>query len=146
MWTITRDYVFSAAHRLEGHPKCGRLHGHNYVVTVMLTSAELDSQGAWVMDYAQVDAVVKPLLEELDHRYVASEENVLADCPYLAIAVAQQHVVMLPIKRSTAECLCEWLADEICAAIRLMNLDQINVSVQVNESPKSTAKYTRWMK
>ena len=42
---------FSAAHFLAGHPKCSRLHGHNYHVRVKL-SGELDgkgpySHGAW---------------------------------------------------------------------------------------------------
>lgn len=39
MRTLSKEFHFSAAHRLEGlqegHP-CGRMHGHNYIIRVFL--------------------------------------------------------------------------------------------------------------
>src|SRR5262245_11651924 len=76
---ITTTYSFEAAHHLpnlpDGH-KCKRLHGHNYRLEVTL-EGPLDQRG-FVLDYAEVDAVVQPLVDRLDHRHlneVAGLEN-----------------------------------------------------------------------
>ena len=77
---LTRDYRFEAAHFLprvpEGH-KCRRMHGHSYQLRVTL-EAEVDPDLGWVMDFADIDRVVDPVVAELDHRVlneVAGLEN-----------------------------------------------------------------------
>ena len=69
---IFKVFTFEAAHRLpnvpDGH-KCGRLHGHSFRVELHLTG-ELDPNLAWVVDFADVKAVFKPILERLDHHYL----------------------------------------------------------------------------
>ena len=69
---IFKVFTFEAAHRLphvpEGH-KCARLHGHSFRVELHL-SGELDPQLGWVVDFADVKAVFKPVLERLDHHYL----------------------------------------------------------------------------
>lgn len=76
---IAATYSFEAAHRLpnlpDGH-KCKRLHGHNYRLDVVI-EGPLDERG-FVMDYAELDAVVQPLVDQLDHQYlndIAGLEN-----------------------------------------------------------------------
>lgn len=68
---ISRDFHYDSAHLLlhvpEGH-KCGRLHGHTYILTVTV-QGPVDDVG-WVMDFADVDSMVKPLVDALDHRYL----------------------------------------------------------------------------
>jgi 6-pyruvoyltetrahydropterin/6-carboxytetrahydropterin synthase len=71
---ITRAYTFQAAHKLphvpEGH-KCGRLHGHTYTVEVTAAAADpLRNPPGWIMDFADLDALVEPLVQSLDHRYL----------------------------------------------------------------------------
>ena len=69
---IFKEFSFEAAHRLpyvaEGH-KCGRLHGHSYLVTVHL-DGPVDPHSGWVRDFADLSAGVKPLIECLDHYYL----------------------------------------------------------------------------
>ena len=69
---IFKVFTFEAAHRLpnvpDGH-KCGRLHGHSFRVELHL-SGELDPHLAWVMDFADVKAAFKPILDQLDHHYL----------------------------------------------------------------------------
>jgi len=69
MIRIAAEYTFEAAHHLphvdDGH-KCKRMHGHNYRVEVSITG-NIDHRG-FVMDYAELDAIVNPLIEQLDHR------------------------------------------------------------------------------
>jgi len=70
MFTITKQFHFSAAHQLNrvpaGHP-CGRLHGHNYIVEVVLQSDGVTDQ-QWVRDFGELDHVKDFLKNEWDHR------------------------------------------------------------------------------
>jgi len=57
---------FSAAHVLAGHPKCGRLHGHNYHVGATFTG-DVDAAGM-VLDFAVLKQALQDAIEPLDHR------------------------------------------------------------------------------
>ena len=67
---LERTYRFEAAHFLpkvpEGH-KCARMHGHSYVISVAV-EGEVDSERGWLMDFAEIDEHVMPLVRLLDHR------------------------------------------------------------------------------
>lgn len=69
---VFRQFGFEAAHRLpsvpEGH-KCARLHGHSFRATVHVTG-EVGADSGWVLDFADIDAAVAPLREQLDHHYL----------------------------------------------------------------------------
>ncbi|MSP15634.1 MAG: 6-carboxytetrahydropterin synthase QueD [Myxococcales bacterium] len=69
---LHRDYRFEAAHRLprlpDGH-KCKRLHGHSFRVAVEL-AGEVDEATGFLLDFADVDRVVDPVIAELDHQYL----------------------------------------------------------------------------
>lgn len=72
MFTITKQFTFSASHQLTGLPEshpCSRLHGHNYVVEVELRSATLSSVG-FVRDYREMDEVKQFIDDKLDHRHL----------------------------------------------------------------------------
>jgi 6-pyruvoyltetrahydropterin/6-carboxytetrahydropterin synthase len=72
MYTITKEYHFSASHRLfglaEDHP-CSRLHGHNYVVEVELQSERLNDAG-FVRDYHELDTLKTYIDDKIDHRHL----------------------------------------------------------------------------
>lgn len=84
MYTISKEYHFSASHILHGLPEdhpCSRLHGHNYVVEVELQSEELNEVG-FVRDYHELDALKKYIDEKIDHRHlndVLGENNTTAE-------------------------------------------------------------------
>jgi len=137
--TITRDYEFSAAHRIEGHPKCGRMHGHNYRVTVGITADSL--MGGMILDYGEMDKVIKPIIEQFDHHYMVSNSNLEANDPYFAAAPVGD-IAFTHTDASTAECL----AERLCALISDAFLGTSNIDVlfvQVDETPKSSAFYQR---
>lgn len=138
MNTISREYWFSAAHRIEGHPKCGRLHGHNYKVTVFVTGPT-DDHGM-VLDYGVMDQIFKPLIDELDHRYIISDDNVTQGDMYADLAAQKGHGVVPHIPFSTAECLAYYFHNKLMSA--LVERDyRLVVKIQVDETPKSTAVY-----
>ncbi|HBR68686.1 MAG TPA: 6-carboxytetrahydropterin synthase QueD [Rhodospirillaceae bacterium] len=72
MYTISKQYHFSASHQLMGladdHP-CARLHGHNYIVEVELQSGALNATG-FVRDYRELDALKTYIDENFDHRHL----------------------------------------------------------------------------
>lgn len=69
---LAKEYRFEAAHRLpkvpDGH-QCGHIHGHSYRVDVHV-EGEVDEILGWVIDYGDLSVTAKPLIEELDHRYL----------------------------------------------------------------------------
>ena len=69
---LRRTFQFEAAHRLPLLPanhKCHRLHGHSFQVEIVV-EGECDPKLGWVMDYADIKAVVKPVIARLDHYYL----------------------------------------------------------------------------
>lgn len=99
MTTIAREYRFESAHRLPKLPpthKCSNLHGHNYRI-VVYAAGELDERG-FVMDFAELDAIVDPLIKQVDHR-------TLNDIPGL--------------ENPTAELIAAWFLERIPAASRV---------------------------
>ena len=72
MMELRKTFQFEAAHLLPRLPKshkCRRLHGHSFKVDIVV-AGELHPKLGWVMDYADITEVFKPLWEKLDHRYL----------------------------------------------------------------------------
>lgn len=70
MYTIRKRFQFSAAHSLSGLPAehpCGRVHGHNYTVTLELSASALTGPG-FVRDYRALAPFKKFLDAHFDHR------------------------------------------------------------------------------
>ncbi len=86
---IMREYKFDSAHHLPhvepGH-KCGRVHGHTYVLTVVV-AGPVDPGTGWVMDFAELDQIVNPLVKAWDHHDL-NEIMVNPTAENLALAVA----------------------------------------------------------
>jgi 6-pyruvoyltetrahydropterin/6-carboxytetrahydropterin synthase len=74
---LHREYRFEAAHRLPRLPeshKCFRLHGHSFRFEVMLVG-EVDEQTGFLIDFGDVDAIVEPVRERLDHYFLNEIEG-----------------------------------------------------------------------
>lgn len=113
---LSRDYHFEAAHRLPRVPathKCSRVHGHSYHVTITL-SGSIDSDMGWLVDFADVDRVIEPVIARIDH-------TLLNEIPGL--------------ENPTSELLAVWLWREIQP--RLPGLTEIMLA----ETPTSRCVY-----
>lgn len=114
VYTITKDFTFSAAHRLEGlieGHKCARMHGHNYVVRVELSSERLNEAG-FVVDYGDLSPFGEWIDSTLDHRCL----NEVFDF------------------QPSAELMAEYLVEVLRICCRLPNT--CTVRVGVSETPK----------
>lgn len=88
MFEISKEFAFCAAHQLHGLPeghKCGRLHGHNYRVVMVLASQTLDEY-SFVVDYGDLKPVKDWIDDKLDHRNL----NDVFHVPTTAENLAQQ--------------------------------------------------------
>lgn len=68
---------FEAAHRLLNVPvghKCGRLHGHSFSAEIHVCGP-VDPITGWVVDFADIKAACRPVLDLLDHAYLNEIEG-----------------------------------------------------------------------
>lgn len=107
MYTITKKFSFEASHRLLGHPKCGRSHGHSYKVIVQLQAQEISGNGGMVRDYGDLKDIKDFIDTSLDHKYLVSDELIDARDPYYTFGPPEDMSV-LPIPRTTAEYLAQY--------------------------------------
>lgn len=81
---LTKKFRFEAAHWLpcfpEGH-KCRRMHGHSFEVLVNVRG-QMDPDKGYLVDYGDIKAAVKPLIDLLDH-YVLNDVGTSLNDPLL---------------------------------------------------------------
>lgn len=121
--SVYKDYLgFAAAHFITftGH-QCESLHGHNYRVGVTV-SGSVDSECAFVVDFAILKGIVRELVDAMDHKVLLPMEN-----PKLSYAEEGESLrvdyfgkrrflfpradcALVPISNTTAEMIGEYLA------------------------------------
>ncbi|MCL5006226.1 MAG: 6-carboxytetrahydropterin synthase QueD [Acidobacteria bacterium] len=70
MFEVSVEYSFAAGHALRGYKgKCENVHGHNYRVKVTVAGEKLNPIGLLV-DFADLRATLKELVESFDHRFL----------------------------------------------------------------------------
>ena len=117
MYTITKEFAFSASHQLNHLPTthpCSRVHGHNYVIKVELRSTKLNKND-FVRDYRELDGLKIYLDDVLDHRHL-------------------NEIMLLP---PTAENIAKYLFDMFITPIPEL------YAVEVSETPKTNCRYER---
>ncbi|MCX7603106.1 MAG: 6-carboxytetrahydropterin synthase QueD [Bryobacteraceae bacterium] len=113
---IFKEFTFEAAHRLPNLPpehKCSRLHGHSFHVRICVSGA-VDGHSGWVMDFGEIKAVCKPVIDELDHRYLNEIEG---------------------LENPTSERIAEWLWRRIKPLLPQLS------AVEVRETCTSGCRY-----
>lgn len=98
MITIGRMFRFEAAHRLSKHKgKCKNLHGHSYRLLVEV-QGEINKETNMVMDFAELDKIVKlSIIDWVDHSNL--NETLKLEDPTAEVMVdifARQLVTILP--------------------------------------------------
>lgn len=118
MYRIARRFTFEAAHSLpvpEEH-KCSRVHGHSYVVEIVVCGDVLDATG-FVVDFAGLDPLGAHLTEAFDHRYL-------------------NDVVPVPSSEHLARLLYDWSVTQLDLPDRV-----VVEMVRVSETRQSWAEY-----
>lgn len=91
MLTIGKTFTFEAAHYIEGHPTCGKLHGHTWTVDVFVRSAsgKLDNNHM-LIDFKVLGGIVRDRLNHLDHKVINERVNFAPTAETLACWLVQQ--------------------------------------------------------
>lgn len=139
--TIERTYEICCSHQLEGHPKCSRIHGHNYVITVAIM-ADINPAKGWIMDFGDLDRdVVKPILDQMDHMYLVSLENLEKKNKHALLAIEDDQAFSLGTPQSTAEMISDVLARLFFIELS-KHMEVTNCTVTVQETSRSSATTT----
>lgn len=93
--TVSRRYHFESAHWLPGVAethRCHRLHGHNYEIEVTV-SGEPDPVTGFIIDFWDLDKVVQPIINLIDHRVLNDIDG---------------------LENPTAELIADWFQTRLC--------------------------------
>jgi 6-pyruvoyltetrahydropterin/6-carboxytetrahydropterin synthase len=129
---------FSACHFIAGHQKCGRLHGHTYVVSMKL-HGEMGKNGM-VMDFIPLKKELRAIADKLDHRVLVPAnskkitlvlgEEVFIKADGKKYALPKEDVVLLPTEESSAEELCHFILGEVIDNVDFpSNVKEVEVGV-----------------
>lgn len=70
MYQITYETHFSASHRIRDYQgKCKDMHGHNWKIKVEVRTEHKNEIGL-SMDFKDLKAVVNPVIDRFDHKYL----------------------------------------------------------------------------
>jgi len=113
---LSKRFTFEAAHLLptfpEGH-KCRRLHGHSFVVEVVV-EGDLDPDKGYLIDYGELSAACEPLRAQLDHRYLNELDG---------------------LENPTPELIARWIWDRLAPSLPLLS------EIRVHETCSSACSY-----
>lgn len=74
---IVKSISFDAAHYLDHDPQArpyARLHGHSFVMEVEI-AGDPDPTTGWIVDFGDVDEMLKVLRDKIDHRLLNEVEG-----------------------------------------------------------------------
>ncbi|QDK45659.1 6-carboxytetrahydropterin synthase QueD [Bdellovibrio sp. ZAP7] len=99
-------------HLPASHP-CSRMHGHSFKIVLTLVGP-LDEKIGWVIDYNDIQAAMKPILEQIDH-HVLNE--------------------VAGLENPTSELLAKWIFDHAKKVLPILT------RVSVAETPLTECAY-----
>jgi 6-pyruvoyltetrahydropterin/6-carboxytetrahydropterin synthase len=85
---VVKQFKFELAHRLvSSYSKpCQSIHGHSYIVEVALEDEHLNQDGM-VMDFGEVKAKIKHVIDSWDHSFMFYKADILSDYYKLMLKV-----------------------------------------------------------
>lgn len=139
-YRISKTFKIEYAHQLVGHNgKCAHLHGHSGQITVLLEAESLIENGpsqGMVVDYADVKRAMEPILQQLDHHFLAQGNE-----PVLRVIPPED--VFYVGTRTTAEQLASWVLVHVVHNLTMLNVAhgrQTSVGVIFSETESTTAE------
>ncbi|MGQ9720865.1 MAG: 6-pyruvoyl trahydropterin synthase family protein [Candidatus Jordarchaeum sp.] len=142
------DLNFSAAHFLMHHPKCERIHGHNYRVTIKVESDELNSQ-QMIVDFMDVRNITREICQKMDHhiliptkaddieiKEMGKELEVIAN--KRRYIFPKEDALLLPIEATTVEKISEYIYKQL----KQSPLKDLKIKVSVEEAEGSIGTFT----
>jgi 6-pyruvoyltetrahydropterin/6-carboxytetrahydropterin synthase len=143
---------FTAGHRVAWHPKCHRMHGHGFMVRV-LVEGEVDVKTGMIVDFGVIGDAISELIDPLDHKFLAPQSvkdvgalesgisglldagaKYVIDGKYV---LPKEDVVVLPVDIVTTEALAKYFLSRLCEKLWAVGK---TVTVQVSETGENIAE------
>ncbi len=158
-WEISKSFRFEAGHRVwkqnlssgrgahfasgsVPQNKCVNLHGHSYLLEVVVGSDSLSDQDM-VMDFYHIKSALRDLIEEIDHSFIIDESDPLF--PHLReLSERFGNLKLFPVSFCpTAEALARFFYDFLTEKLKEANLlgEVRVVRVTLWETATSRADY-----
>ena len=132
---IAKEFRWEMGHRLPEHfGLCKNIHGHSYKMIVEF-EGELD-ENQMVIDYYDVEKIIDPIIEKLDHAFMVSENDKIV-LEFLEKMNSKKVIVNF---LATAENICLYILEEIKKSNLPSNISSIKV--RVYETEKDYAEET----
>lgn len=126
---IAKEFRWEMGHRLPFHEgKCKNLHGHSYKCMVELSGDILDEK--MVLDYYDVKKIIEPIIENLDHSFIACKDDV----ELIEVLQKLNSRMVVVDFQTTAENLCLYLLNEIKKSDLPKNIKGIKVKIFETEN------------
>ncbi|MDH4123417.1 MAG: 6-pyruvoyl tetrahydropterin synthase family protein [Thermoplasmata archaeon] len=130
--------TFSAAHVMIGHKRCGRLHGHDYAISVRL-DGEPGKDGV-ILDFGVLKDIVRGIAKELDHKFLVAKRHknvaikngrVTMRSGRSTYEVPLADCAVLDIEQTSAEEIASWVGRKLRAKLAgRANLSRLQVKVE----------------
>lgn len=121
---IAKEFRWEMGHRLPEHfGLCKNIHGHSYKMIVEF-EGELN-QNQMVIDYYDVEKIINPVIEKLDHSFMVNKEDKVV-LEFLEKMNSKKVIVSF---NSTAENICSYLLNEIKKCSLPSNISSVKVRV-----------------
>ena len=146
MLTITKEFIFHAAHMLPGHlGECKNLHGHTYKLQVtikrILLCDKAEPYNSMVIDFSCLSEVIKNILEDIDHAAILNNNGDDFENKLISLLIGNKKKVVLLDGPTTVEKISEELFLKIDNTLNLSYKGLKVVSVKLWETPTSFAEY-----
>ena len=136
--TVTKEVCFAAAHFLPEHGKCSALHGHNWNVTIDISTEEEDYD--MIIDFN----ILKNIVMKMDHKLLVGSSYVTSGGDYCDVWW-EGHKLTLPHDElyvmedvPTAENIAKHIATQIAQIIWC----SADIMVEVSEGPGAKATHS----
>ncbi len=130
--------TFSAAHIMIGHERCGRLHGHDYAISIRL-DGDPGTDGV-IMDFGELKELVRGIAKELDHKFLVAKRHRNVSIKGQLVTIRSSGSVyqmplrdcaVLDVEQTSAEELARWVGKKLKPKLnKCDNLSCLHVKVE----------------
>jgi len=150
---IHANLRFSSAHIIPKHESCGVIHGHSYIVDVIV-EGERSGEFGFVVDFKKVKDIIRKMCKRMDHRVLIPLKNPNINFKNLNgpiefsidkkdYILPFEDCLLLDLKSTSAEDLSEYFAEELYYKLKEINNEISSVQICVNEGIGQGAYFTK---
>lgn len=126
---IAREFRWEMGHRLREHSGlCKNIHGHSY--KMILTVEGFLNEQQMVIDYYDLDKIVKPIIQQFDHCFMINEK----DSDLLEFLNQQNFKIVVVDFETTVENITRFILQKIKNANFPSNIKSVAVRVYETET------------